>query len=248
MARSRTTYVALADELETGIASLAPGARLPSENELAEAHGVSRVTARSALRELEQRHAVRRTRGSGTYVALRIPYAIRAASPPSWSQLVRAAGHEPTYRRVSVELAPPPAPVAGALLIPPNETALRVERLGLVDGQVASFQRMWFPAALVPDLGRHLGRQTSVTGVLRDVYRLASERWWSQAELVPSPPEVAADLELVGRPLVWQVSSVNRCARRNVPIECSRGWMRADCFRVFLELGPNDGVAPGIAP
>jgi DNA-binding GntR family transcriptional regulator len=248
MARSPTTYVALADALERQIASLVPGTRLPSEHELAAEHRVSRITARSALQELEQRHAVRRARGSGTYVALRIPYPIRSGSPPSWSQIVRSAGHQPSYRIDSVETVRAPADVARRLLLPPRRPVVRLERLGLVDGHAASFQRMWFPAPLVPGLARHLGSDTSATAALLDVYGLHSQRWWSQAELVPSPPRVAAELELVGRPLVWRVNSVNRCASRQVPIECSLGWMRADCFRVFLELGPTDGVTPAVAP
>ena len=64
---SDVTYLVLADSLAEQIADMAPGTRLPSENELITEHGVSRITARAALSELEQRHLVRRARGSGTH-------------------------------------------------------------------------------------------------------------------------------------------------------------------------------------
>lgn len=47
---------------------LSPGERLPSERELAESAGVSRTTVREALRDLELRGLVTRTRGRGTVV------------------------------------------------------------------------------------------------------------------------------------------------------------------------------------
>jgi LacI family transcriptional regulator len=57
-------------QLQTSIAdgSYGPGARLPSENQLARKHGVSRPTVARALRELEHSGLIERRRGSGSYV------------------------------------------------------------------------------------------------------------------------------------------------------------------------------------
>lgn len=52
---------------------LAPGAALPSEPELCEAFGVSRITIRRALKELADRRLIVRRRGVGTFVANRLP-------------------------------------------------------------------------------------------------------------------------------------------------------------------------------
>lgn len=48
---------------------MAPGARVPSERELAEHHGVSLMTARRALVELARLGLVTRRVGAGTFVA-----------------------------------------------------------------------------------------------------------------------------------------------------------------------------------
>lgn len=48
---------------------LKPRDRVPSENELVEAHGVSRMTANRALRELNDEGYVERVAGRGTFVA-----------------------------------------------------------------------------------------------------------------------------------------------------------------------------------
>ena len=63
-------YQQLAEQLIRDIASgsLEPGARLPSEPELAERHGIGRPTVRQATELLVQRGLIERRRGSGTFV------------------------------------------------------------------------------------------------------------------------------------------------------------------------------------
>lgn len=63
-------YQQLAELLSREIAGggLAPGARLPSEPELARRHRIGRPTVRQATEQLVQRGLIERRRGSGTFV------------------------------------------------------------------------------------------------------------------------------------------------------------------------------------
>lgn len=65
-AKARQVYLVLRDRILTGV--FASGARLPNENDLAEAHGVSRVTVRRALAELAHEQLIERRRSAGTRV------------------------------------------------------------------------------------------------------------------------------------------------------------------------------------
>jgi GntR family transcriptional regulator len=65
-AKARQLYLVLRDRILTGV--FASGARLPTENDLAESHGVSRVTVRRALAELEQEQLIERRPSTGTRV------------------------------------------------------------------------------------------------------------------------------------------------------------------------------------
>jgi DNA-binding GntR family transcriptional regulator len=235
------TYLQLAAKLADQCQELPGGTRLPSENELVAANGVSRITARAALQELEQRHVVRRQRGSGTFVANRIPYVVRAGMPPSWSAIVASAGHEPDHRLLSVETVRASAAVARALLLPRGRSVVQTVRLGLVDGVVASHQVSHLPSALVPDIARRLERG-SLTSLLIEEYGLEPDRWWSRAEMATVPADIGGELEVTGRPMAWRIQSVNVCRRRGVPVEVTTGWMRADQFDVALEFGPTDGA------
>jgi DNA-binding LacI/PurR family transcriptional regulator len=64
-------YQHVLEQLRAG--QLGPGDRVPSEMQLAERFGVSRVTSRRALEALERAHVVVRIRGKGTYVADPLP-------------------------------------------------------------------------------------------------------------------------------------------------------------------------------
>ena len=56
----------LVSRIESGVYS--EGDKLPTETELMEEYGVSRITVRSAIKELEDADIVERTRGKGTFV------------------------------------------------------------------------------------------------------------------------------------------------------------------------------------
>lgn len=233
-------YQALADSLERQIARMAPGERVASEHELVEAHGVSRLTARAALQELEHRLLVRRVRGSGTFVARRIDYPIGADMPPSASEMVRRTGAVPSSSIVSVRTRKPNADVRDALDLDPDERIVAVTRAGRVDGLPASYGTTHLPLDLVDGIADHLGDDISIYATLSGRFGLAPVRQWARAELVVVPVDVAPHLGIEGRPLVWRLDSCNVDRSLGRPVELSRSWLRADVYRVILDLGRAD--------
>lgn len=63
-------YKKILNELEQQITngSLPPGSQVPTEKELSDTYGVSRITSKRALTELEQLGLIERTRGKGSFV------------------------------------------------------------------------------------------------------------------------------------------------------------------------------------
>ena len=70
MSETQPLYAKVKDHILVNIRSgaWAPGARVPSENELVESFGISRMTANRALRELNAEGFVDRVPGVGTFV------------------------------------------------------------------------------------------------------------------------------------------------------------------------------------
>lgn len=62
--------------------SLNPGQRLPSEKELSDTYGVSRITVRKALELLSSDNIVVKQQGKGTFVASMMPDAAKYEGRP----------------------------------------------------------------------------------------------------------------------------------------------------------------------
>ena len=65
--RYRVIKTAILDAIESG--EMKPGSQVPSENQLAQQHRVSRMTARRALSEMVDEGILMRSQGIGTFVS-----------------------------------------------------------------------------------------------------------------------------------------------------------------------------------
>jgi len=237
----RAAYLELAEALASRIERASTAERLPSEHELAAAHGVSRITARAALQELERRHLVQRVRGSGTFVAPRVDYRLSPATPPSWTESLRAAGHDARSEIVASSRDVADEHLAGLLEVPTGSPVVVLDRRSSVDGWPAGVGRSELPADLVPDIAGRLHESGSLFRTLT-TYGHRPVRASVRAELAVAPAAVAAALGLEGRPPVWRLESRNRCSRSGRVVERSVGWMRADVLRVVFELEERGGT------
>ena len=129
-------------DIEQGIYK--PGGRLPSEPELIRQYGVSRITVRQALDELEAEGRVMRRHGKGTYVA----------EPRIEQELVRLtdfvedmqqAGQNPSSRMLAFVHEPAGPTIARALRIASGTEVVRVDRLRLAEGRPIAYDTTWLP-------------------------------------------------------------------------------------------------------
>lgn len=209
----------IADEIEKTITrgTLASGARLPGEVEIAARFGVNRHTVRRALAELAARGLVRAERGSGTYVEpQRLAYPIQSRT--RFSEIVHGAGREAGGRLVrgAIEQASPE--IAERLAIAPETSVARLDILRSVDGVPLSFGSTWLPIERVPDAIRSYRKTRSITRTLSDAgirdYRRATTRVFAtladgdyaeELRLAPGQPLLhveAVDVTLDTRPIL----------------------------------------------
>lgn len=236
-ARPGPIYLQVADELESAIARRPPGTELPSENELARTHRVSRLTARASLDELERRYLVHRTQGKRTLVSRRIPYRIGPDRTPSWSESVRASGATPRSQTVRLQLRNPPRAIRALLQLGPNRRALFLSRIRFVDDEIAACADTWLVPELVPMFAERMQHDASLHETLARTFDLAPVRSWSQAEFIFAPASIAERLGKEGRPMVLKLTGVSSSKKLGRPIETTTSWLRADVFNIVFEMG-----------
>ncbi|WP_153057302.1 GntR family transcriptional regulator, partial [Streptococcus suis] len=98
-------YLQLVDELEVAIRErMAPNDKLFSERELTQVYGVSRITVRLALQELEKRGLVYKKHGKGTYVSEISDTAVDLSQAYSFTEQMKKIGKVPRTSILSFEL------------------------------------------------------------------------------------------------------------------------------------------------
>ena len=195
-----------------------PGDRIPSERELSERLGVSRMTVRRAIEDLARLGLLERRSTSGTYV--REPKVLRGAGGPalSLSHRLRAGGAEPGSRLLSYEARPAPRKTAERLRLSVGEPLVVSRRLRLVNGQPFALESSYLPQALVPGLAAADLVDGSLYEVLRDRYGIVLGRSEDTISLSRATPDEAELLELeADAPILLLRSVVSEASGR--PIE-----------------------------
>ena len=151
----RPRYEEIADHLRARIAELQPGDILPSETELSEHFGVSRMTARHAVQTLEREHLLHRRKGKGTFVSHRtVPRML--GSPLSFTENMRRRGMVASSLTFESRMIDPSPEDMAALDLTEDDPVGLLVRLRLADGIPMAIERAVlapYCATVLNDLG-----------------------------------------------------------------------------------------------
>jgi GntR family transcriptional regulator len=158
-------YVRLAQTIQGRIedGTYAPGTRVPSENQLVQAFGMSRPTVVRALELLKRDGWLESRQGYGTIVRGR-PAVVEQKDRRGSETLARDESRAPG-RLVDVAHVPVPARVASALGLPKRAKVLMRRFLVVEDGEPVELVSSYFPAGLVE--GTELDSGEALSGSAR---------------------------------------------------------------------------------
>lgn len=140
-------YEQIADYIDGLISEGSPGDRLPTEAELCEQFGVSRMTARQAIAVIDSRGLITRKRGAGTFI--RAPIVSRdLGSPLSFTGSMKLRGMVASSRAINWGPVEPSEDEADHLGLTVDDGAFVLERLRLADGLPMAIERVVMPASL----------------------------------------------------------------------------------------------------
>jgi GntR family transcriptional regulator len=140
MARYRAIAADLAAKIRDG--RYAPGEALPAQRELSAAYGVTLMTLRQALRELDAEGLIVQRPGKGTFVtAPQLAYSL--GSLRSLTDDLRDQGHEVRTTVIACARQRVSPSAAARLRVRETETGLRLERVRAFAGRRAIHQVSW---------------------------------------------------------------------------------------------------------
>lgn len=232
MGKQDTSRERVLDLIET----LEVGDAIPSERQLSEQLGVSRLTVRAAIDQLVRDGHLTRRHGSGTYVTE--PKIAQPLTLTSFTEDMRRRGMVPSSRTLDLTVISAGARLARRLQVSPEARVVRVQRLRLADGQTMALEVLHVPESLVPGITKPDFDNRSFYELLEERYGVVIGSGTQTIEPTVTNEEESA---LLGIPLHTPAFLFERTTTSEAggTVEFVRSIYRGDRYQLVTELQPN---------
>jgi GntR family transcriptional regulator len=209
-------------------------ARLPAESELSTIFGVSRITVRQALSDLQKEGVIFKIPGKGTFVA----------KPKAFQQLTQLEGFGEAMSRMGYEIynqvtshkiivAPPH--VAQQLKLPPGSEVTEIKRVRHLNREPVSLEVTYLP----PDIGERLLREDLASRdiflILENDYSIALGRADLQVDAILADETLAHALRVEQGSAVLRIERLTHRAD-GAPLDFEYLYFRGDAFQYRLQI------------
>src|SRR6185437_664216 len=227
-------YVQVRETLRGEYSQLTPRTAIPTELELIERFGVSRITLRKAVDDLVVDGLLERRQGKGTFTSVpKLTHELNAIS--SWTEQLRALGYNPrTAQRICNEISPPRR-VAHALDLEPAEKVVMLRRTRLVGAEPLSLMTNYIPSRLVPNFSQESEAAESLYEFLERRYSLVPERAVDTVETRSATDEEAETLCIEPWSPILVVTRLSFLGDGS-PLELATAISRGDRYRYRVTL------------
>jgi GntR family transcriptional regulator len=211
------------------------GEKLPSENELVQRFGISRITATAALDELVKARLAYRERGRGTFVAQ--PFLSNFSFFSSFTEDMLARGLKPSSQLVSLKVEKADLVTMEKLRMAEDCDYYCLVRVRLANNDPVVLQQAFLQKDMYPDLDRQDFEKQYLYDVMRKTY--GYNPTWGEAivEAGAASAEEASYLKVAsGAPvlIIWHLTLDDRF----VLLEYVRSVYRSDRFSFSTGRNP----------
>jgi GntR family transcriptional regulator len=232
----------IAEQIRAGV--LPAGAKLPAERDLAEAAGISRMTARQAIAHLARQGVVEIHHGVGTFVA-GPKWTYDALQPLGFSEATFRQGGAVSTRTLEQAVVGAPQLAADALQLPVGAPVVKLVRVRSAGGVSVLLQTSYLPAARCPGLASEDLQRDSLYAVLEERYGIRITGISQIIEAATANAWRAAQLDIPrGAPLL--VMDGVATDAEGCPVEAFRAVYRGDRARITLDT--SDAADAMISP
>jgi GntR family transcriptional regulator len=227
-------YYQLADRLREQIASgqLKPGEQLPSERELSQTSGISRMTVRQALGYLEREGLLVVKSGIGTFVAEpKLTY--DAINLIGFTETMLGRKGKLSSKVLSQKICPASVHVSRVLALLGQREVIEIVRVRLIDDVPMAIETNYLPAQRFAGLETMNLNESSLYSILEDIYGVKfqqAEQTIEASSANPFEQEQLGVAEGVSMLLIEGTSF----EQNNQPIEFFKSSFRGDRFKVSV--------------
>lgn len=214
----------------------APGAQIPSENELSREMGVSRVTVREALRGLVRENMLVKVQGKGSFVAQHPSPGLPTMKFTGFLEELYDQVQKVSVRDVDISRIPVTDDLRKLLILDQAESELvRIKRLRYVNDTPYAFTINFLPMEIGNQIQEKDLYRAPLLRILQEQLKIPITRAHETVEATAADPEIAAKLDI---PLLSPVMHVKRVmyTERDRPLELVESYYRADRYQYSVNL------------
>jgi GntR family transcriptional regulator len=215
-------------------ASLKAGELVPSEQEISTQLGVSRMTARQALKSLCDLGFTYSQQGKGTFVsAMKLEKNFRQIL--SFTEEMQARGSKPRSRVLAFEVISATDEVAEALRLKPQESVVSLRRIRTANALPMGIEYSHLPPQLCPGLTEKFNPRSSLYEALQKLYGI---QMTVADEVVEAGLANADDSKLLKISRRQPVFLFTRTSylQSGQPVEYTKSVYRADRYKIVNRL------------
>lgn len=209
------------------------GESIPSERELSEQLGVSRMTVRQSVTNLVNSGLLYREKGRGTYVANpKLEQPLNGLT--SFTEDMKARGMQPSSKLIHFEKVIPSVDIARDLQLEQEELVFYVVRIRYADRKPMAIERTYIPVKVFPELDEKkiMG---SLYALIEGNYRQKIGNAIQQMEAAIVTKEDSKYLQINNSSAVLIIKRTSFLAN-GVPFELVRSTYRADRYKFISEI------------
>lgn len=150
-------YMIIESDIKKRIYSgqLKSGDMIPSENDLKDVYGVSRMTVRQALNNLVNEGFLYRHKGKGTFVSsMKIEKSIHGVR--SFTEEMESFGRKVSSKIINFSLIKADVEIAEKLFLEENEEVYHIERIRYADNMPVLFENLFIPYCLFKNITKDI--------------------------------------------------------------------------------------------
>ena len=214
--------------------SYAPHAKLPAESELSAIFGVSRITVRQALSDLQNEGAIFKVAGKGTFVSRQ-----RAFQPltqlEGFGEAMSRLGHQVENTVLSHRSMPAPSQVAAQLQLPDGARVSEITRVRRLDQAPVSLEITYLPEAIGERLRHENLADRDIFLILEKDFGIALGHADLQLGAASADAALAATLEVAPGSAILRIERLTHDAAGK-PIDFEYLYFRGVSFQYRLQL------------